>query len=112
MVIERERCGTTDLIRLSGRLDAVTSSRFEAEIEARVEDESNGIVVDFSNVEYISSAGLRALLLGVRACARKARPFVLAAATADVRDVIVLTGFDKVLTLDVSVESALRRVSP
>ena len=56
-----EMNGTTLTAKPEGELDSMTSPVFEAELRAHLAGAEN-VIVDFENVEYISSAGLRALL--------------------------------------------------
>ena len=56
--------------RLRGRLDALESPTFEGLLAQRMDDGDGRLVLDFSAVDYISSAGLRSLL----ALARRAEP--------------------------------------
>jgi len=49
-----------------GRIDNFTSAEFQARLLAATNSTTDDIVVDFSSVEYISSAGLRALMAASR----------------------------------------------
>ena len=55
--------------------------------------------MDFANVDYIGSAGLRSLLIGARLLATDGRRLVVERPSDDVMDVIRLTGFDRVLAI-------------
>lgn len=98
------RHGEVDVLQPEGRLDATTAPGFEAELRERAETGTGGLVIDFAHVDHISSAGLRALMVGLMTFARQKRKFVVAGPSADVMEVITLTGFDKVLTLTPDVE--------
>lgn len=96
---------TGDVIAIEGRLDASTARDFEAAIMAAVG--TGPVVLDFTEVDYISSAGLRVLLLALKALTAKGRRLALAMPNPDVMDVIKLTGFDKLLDCHDGVEAAL-----
>lgn len=104
MTVKFEHSDGVDVLSPSGRLDSTSAPKLEAEIKKHAENSSAPLLVDLGGVDYISSAGLRTLLLGVKAFAGTQRRFIVAAASPDVRDVILLTGFDKVLTLANSVD--------
>jgi len=54
------------VVEVTGRLDAVTSPAFEKEIIAFFSNPAQGLVLDLGQVDYISSAGLRVMLLGAK----------------------------------------------
>ncbi|UCD71906.1 MAG: STAS domain-containing protein [Syntrophobacterales bacterium] len=60
-VIDTQRNGI-HLVRVEGRLDAYFSSQLEDEIDTLLEQKTKSIILDFSEVTYLSSSGLRVLL--------------------------------------------------
>ena len=65
------------VVTISGRLDAVTALEYEKRIRELIDSGNSYFVVDFEQLDYISSAGLRALLLHVQAVKGKGRAGVL-----------------------------------
>ena len=61
MTINKTMNGTTLEIALEGRLDTMTAPDLEKELNASMKD-AESLVMDFSKLDYISSAGLRVLL--------------------------------------------------
>ena len=61
MTITKELNGTELKIALEGRLDTMTAPELEAELNQNLEN-AESLILDFSKLEYISSAGLRVLL--------------------------------------------------
>jgi anti-anti-sigma factor len=59
--VDRDRGAV--IVRPQGRLDSTSSPAFDQEVAALLAAGERRLVVDFSDVEYISSAGLRVLLL-------------------------------------------------
>lgn len=86
-----KRC---DLLSVKGKVDSFTAPELTKAIEALNNEGRFKIVLDLGKLEYMSSAGFRALLLGQRTCKRFNRgEIVLAAAPKKVMDALELTGF-------------------
>ncbi len=83
---------------VSGRLDTVTSVEFDKAIKAE-EITEDLVVIDFSNVEYISSAGLRVLLALKRELDGKSKALEIHNINAVVREIFSVTGFINALTI-------------
>lgn len=81
---------------LEGRLDTVTAPELQAVIDEHIDD-IGSIVMDCEDLAYISSAGLRVLLT-----ARKSiqGDLILKNVASSVRDVLEITGFVDILTIE------------
>ena len=95
------------VVSLSGRLDAVTSPVCEQKFRDLVGSGVLGIVVDFGELEYISSAGLRALLLLAKLLKEKRGKVCLAGAKQNVRSVLEMSGFTNIFQIKDTVAEAL-----
>ena len=98
MTITKNMNGTTLEIALEGRLDTMTAP----ELEAALNESLNGaesLVLDFSKLEYISSAGLRVLLSAHKAMSGKGGMKVTNV-NEIVREVFDVTGFADILTIE------------
>ncbi|NTU84146.1 MAG: STAS domain-containing protein [Chloroflexales bacterium] len=62
MNIEHRRFNRVDLLEVSGRIDAATSSQLKQAVDALFEEGRYRIVLDLARLEYISSPGLRVLI--------------------------------------------------
>ena len=82
------------LVRLTGRLDAYSTPAIEAALTQAVAATTGSVTVDCSGVSYISSAGLRVLLVGAKAMKATGRKMRLTAVQTDVLDVITLAGME------------------
>lgn len=85
-------------IALSGRLDTNSSPALEAELKQSVSGVKE-LIFDFSEVEYISSAGLRILLAAQKVMNRQGS-MKLVGVNADVMEVFEITGFSDILTIE------------
>ena len=96
-----------DVITVFGRVDAERAPELEAAGRKVLENPFQKLLINMSAVQYLSSAGLCALLnLGKLAEAKKGRLF-LCSPSASVRQILKLSGFDKILAIRDSVQLAL-----
>ncbi len=85
-------------IEISGRLDTNTSPKLEAELKQSI----NGVkelIFDFSEVEYISSAGLRVLLAAQKVMNRQGS-MKLTGVRPEINEIFEITGFSDILTIE------------
>lgn len=83
-----------NLIKVSGRVDSSTAPKFSQALDANFEKGVYKLVIDMSELEYMSSAGFRALLAAQRNCKRYNRGEVLLASVPDrIREALELAGF-------------------
>jgi anti-sigma B factor antagonist len=93
MLIESERLSGTSLaLRPSGRLDTATVPQFERKIK-QVGDNITELILDFANVPYISSMGLRVLLQTQKAMNKSGRKLSIRNMNETVKEVFEMTGF-------------------
>ncbi len=99
MEIKRQTEGNTVHLLLTGRLDTVTSNRLANELGEVFAAGPVSLVLDFSNLEYISSAGLRVLLTAQKKVKALGTEMHITGANDDVREVFDITGFSTILTI-------------
>jgi len=87
------------ILTVEGRVDAISSKELQDAIIGAFQSTKN-LVVDFKKVEYIVSAGLRALLLGQKTAISKSGTMKLIHVGDVVMDVFRMTGFDSVLHIE------------
>jgi len=94
-----------DLVKVNGRVDSATAPNFSKVLEKANEDGHFKIVIDMSELEYMSSAGFRALLATQRNCKRYNRgELVLVAVPERIREALELAGFTELFkTFDDSI---------
>ena len=98
MKISKNQKGTALEIALEGRLDTTTAPELEAELKGSL-DSADTLVLDFSKLDYISSAGLRVLLSAHKVMARKGGMKVTHVNDI-VQEVFEVTGFADILTIE------------
>lgn len=83
----------------TGRIDASNAATCEQELTALMESQGPSVIIDLGGLSYISSAGLRVLLVGAKAARLKGGKAVICSAPATIAEVLKMSGFDKVLPL-------------
>jgi len=81
------------VISVSGRLDAITYQEFEEKILAVFNEEKKGLIIDFSKVDYVSSAGLRAMLRAVKKKKETRGALALFGLNANITELFKIAGF-------------------
>jgi len=97
MEIKKDIAGDKTTLALSGRLDTTTAPQLEAEF-AQVLPAASQVVLDFSELAYISSAGLRVLLAAQKQINAKQGSMVLTNVDESIMEVFEITGFADILT--------------
>lgn len=96
-----------DVMTVFGRVDAERAPEIEAVGKKILETPYQKLLINLSAVQYLSSAGLCALLnLGKLATAKNGRLF-LCSPSPQVKQILKLSGFDKIFTIKESVQDAL-----
>jgi anti-anti-sigma factor len=88
------------VVAIEGRVDTVTVSELETIVSPLWEMPSMTLVFDCEKMEYISSSGLRIVLSAHKQVTAKGGKFILRNLTREVRSVIDLTGFSRILTIE------------
>lgn len=91
-VIEKRQDGIS-VVRLLGRLDSNTSPDFEQKLFEVIEDGERSVIVDFEELDYISSAGLRVLLKAAKELKRSQGKIVLCSMKDYIKEVFEIAGF-------------------
>ncbi len=91
--------GASLVVRVSGRLDAVSTPAFEAHCQQAIERGERALILDFGPLEYLSSAGLRSILIVAKSMGAAGGEFALANARGLVREVLEISGFLRMFRL-------------
>jgi len=109
MDILEEQAGGVLVITPSGRVDSTTSDELEQALGRALESGARRIVVDLVGVSYISSAGLRVLLVAAKRVRAERGALVLCALGEPVRQVFDLAGFLPLFTIEPTRAAAVAR---
>jgi anti-sigma B factor antagonist len=108
MEITTQAINQVELITVKGRVDSVEAVRLANALESALHRGKFRIVVDMSEVEYMSSAGFRALGDAQRNSQRNQRgEVVLAQVPSPIHEALELVGFTEYFHIEDSLPSAL-----
>lgn len=99
MRIETVKEESRIILKVEGRIDTNTSKEFQSELLLAFQKQ-NEVVADLKAVDYVSSAGLRAMLIAYKTAESKKGSFVLRNVQGTVRDVLNMSGFSKFIHIE------------
>ena len=97
------------IIKIKGRMDAVTSPELEQECNKWIEAGEKLLVIDLSELEYISSAGLRSILSAAKALKSMEGEMRFCNLTGMVQEVFSISGFSSMFPIFDSLDAALNQ---
>ena len=98
MEIQKNLDGENLTVSLKGRLDAVTAIQFDKDV-AKSLDGIKKLTIDFAKLDYIASAGLR-ILLKLQKKMNTQGNMKIINVNRDVREVLDMTGFSRLLSIE------------
>ncbi len=98
MTIEKNANGQQLIFTLTGRLDTTTTPKLESELKGGL-DGITELIFDFAKLEYISSAGLRALLSAQKTMNKQGK-MIVKNVNETINEVFEITGFTDILTIE------------
>ena len=110
MGINTERQDGTVIAKADGRIDSATSREFHSDLQAVITDCDSALVLDFEDVSYISSAGMRVMLLTAQSLQKNNMSFALCTMNDSIREVFKISGFDKIIKIYGSQAEALAAI--
>lgn len=99
MIIDVKKEKEKLIFRLKGRLDTTTAPELEAVFKEQREGASE-LELDFGELEYLSSAGLRVLLAAFKEMKKQEGRMVIKNVNEEVMEVFTITGFAEILTIE------------
>ena len=110
MEISTERDGATVVAMPTGRLDGSNAREFQDALDAVIQDDDRALILDFGEVSYISSAGLRVLLVTAKTLQGNGAALSLCSLDDPIREVFGISGFDSIIPIHASRGDALAAV--
>ncbi len=95
------------IISAAGRMDAVTAPQFDKRLETLVAEGATRIIIDFHDLEYISSAGLQTILANAKKLESLNGEILLVHLSGAVKEVFEISGFDTIFPIFDDLDAAL-----
>ena len=111
MAIDIERDGGTVIAKITGRLDGANAQEFQGDLTDSIEEGDRAVILDFENLSYISSAGLRVILITAKALKRQDAELAVCSLSDPIREVFEISGFDQIIPVRDTQAAAIAAVS-
>lgn len=98
MTINKKKDGNKVIFALEGRLDTTTAPQLQETLIPEFNETPN-IELDFSELAYVSSAGLRVLLMGEKTAKAKSGSLTISNVSSEIMEVFDMTGFSAILKI-------------
>ena len=94
-----QKSGGTVIVTANGRVDGANAREFQDALGAAIDPEVSGMILNLSQLTYISSAGLRAILLTANVLREREAKFAACALPDRIREVFQISGFDQIVPI-------------
>jgi len=99
--------GQPHIIEFTGRIDNVSSSTIEANIGSALDASPSALILDFTGVTFVSSIGLRVLLIAAKRCRKQNMRLALHSVSPQIVELFGLSGLNPFFSLYANREAAL-----
>ena len=110
MDISTERQGSTLIANVGDRIDGTEARNFQETLTGVIDEDVKALILDLEELSYISSAGLRVILLTARVLQRQGGKLAICSLSDPIREVFEISGFDKIIPVHASREDAAAAV--
>lgn len=97
MDLKTERENGALIVCAEGRIDGANAREFEEAITTAIDEQDRVVIMDLEHLSYISSAGLRTILLTAKNLSRRGAKFALCSLQEPIRQITKIAGFDRVI---------------
>jgi anti-anti-sigma factor len=105
-ITQKEENGIVSIV-IKGRLDADSSPEAEKVVKNALGEQTDRILFDLGQLEYLSSAGLRVLLSAAKEMRRREGKIVLCSLNEFVKEIFEVSGFQSLIPITDTVESGV-----
>jgi anti-sigma B factor antagonist len=99
MKVQETKKGKVLVVAAQGRLDASSAGELQDKLLASIDSGETRILLDFTELDYISSAGLRILLVAAKRLKEGKGQFAICGLTDNVASVFKISGFDSIIQI-------------
>jgi anti-anti-sigma factor len=102
--------GQPNIVELTGRIDNVTSADTDAKIGLALDAAPSALILDFSQVTFVSSIGLRVLLMAAKRCRKQNTPLALHSVSKPIVELFRVSGLTEFFPVHPTRETALAAI--
>ena len=99
MQLKSERQDAILTIRVEGRIDGANAREFEEAVRTSITENDHAVIIDFEKISYISSAGLRVVLLIAKTFGKQNIEFALYSLSDSIKEIFEISGFDQIIAI-------------
>ncbi len=107
MELLEEKSNGLLVLNIYGRLDTTNYGLLEEKLHTLIHNDEKNILIDCENLTYISSSGLRVLLIGLKSQNEKSGKLALCCLTENIKRVFEISGFENIFTIYKNMDEAL-----
>ena len=111
IVVKWERVGEVLIAQLDGRINSKNANELRQLLDDGIGADDNRLILDFGDVTYISSAGLRLCLMFTRLFPGPDKSFAICSLSQNNREVVEVSGFDNIMSVHDSRAGAIRALT-
>ena len=106
MVLKTEKAGNICIVNISGRLDTTNFRQLEDVLGEQISNDEKNIIVDCSEMEYVSSSGLRIFLMMLKKIDAKQGKFIISNLQAHIFEIFEIAGFTSIFKITKNIDEA------
>ena len=99
------------VISVAGRIDGLNAQEFHDNLDREISGSDNPVVLDLEKLSYISSAGLRSILLIAKTLQGRNTRFILCSLPDPIKEIFEIAGFDKIINVLESRSDAIAAIA-
>lgn len=111
MEINSERESGALVLKTEGRVDGSTAALFQDGIKSSITPDDKRVILDLEKLDYISSAGLRIILLIAKDLKQQESKFAICSLSDSVLEIFTMSGFNQIITIHDSPAAAIAAMS-
>ena len=108
MEITEKQMDKCTVVAITGRLDTTNYSMLEKKLMDMIANQHDRIIVECSKMDYVSSSGLRILLMALKKITLSKGKFALCGLQDNIREIFEISGFTNIFEIHPNQEEALK----
>lgn len=112
MNLNEKLLGSAVLVGAAGRIDLTNADAFKDALSEALAKSKSALILDLSGVDYMSSAGLRSLMIVFKAAKADGKSFALAALQPLLMEIFTISRFNLVFPMFDTVRAAAEKLAP